>query len=84
MRTLSIILIILTVVVAVICLSLLWYGISEARKGNEHRRQMERAGLPYSTPKRRGVPPKNAASSTPEFEKPQDPAYGIRLPKAGE
>lgn len=56
MNTLLTILIILVAVAGAALLMLLWYGMTEARKNSDHRRQMERAGLPYTAPQRRGAP----------------------------
>lgn len=53
MNTLSIVLIILAAVAGIAFLMLFWYGMSEARKNGEHRRQMERAGRVSTRPKGR-------------------------------
>lgn len=49
MNTLSLILVILAAVAGATFLMLIWYGMTEARKNNEHKRQMERAGRVSST-----------------------------------
>lgn len=49
MNTLAAILVILAAVAGITFLMLIWYGMTEARKNNDHKRQMERAGLPYTT-----------------------------------